>query len=44
VRGAARIRKTLRSGQRVFAVVTVTAKNATGDAATPKTLRIRITG
>jgi hypothetical protein len=43
-RGTARIRKALRGGQRVFAVVTITAKTATGDAATAKTLRIRITG
>jgi hypothetical protein len=44
VRGTARIRKALRNGKRVFAVVTVTAKNTTGNVATPKTLRIRITG
>jgi hypothetical protein len=44
VRGTARIRNALRSGKRVVAVVTVAATNTAGVAATPKTVRIAISG
>jgi hypothetical protein len=43
-RAVARIRNALRSGKRVVAVVTVAARNTAGQAATPKTVRIRISG
>jgi glucose/arabinose dehydrogenase len=43
-RSAARIRAALRRHRRVVAVVRITAKDAAGNAAAPKTVRIRITG
>jgi hypothetical protein len=43
-RGATRIRRALRRHKRVFAVVRVAATDAAGNAAAPKTVRVRITG